>query len=66
MNERCDDGGDDHEGAYDRREGGADVARLQRGLRLVSDYAMPNVSDKVVRIIHSYADYVKRTTWKLY
>lgn len=37
-----------------------------RSLRLVADYSMPNVSDKVVRIVHSYTDYVNRTVWKRY
>lgn len=36
----------------------------QRTLRLVDDYAMPNVSDKVVRLIVSYTDYVRRTVWR--
>jgi len=35
-----------------------------RGLRLVSDYNVPNVSDKVVRIVHSYTDYVRRVIWR--
>ncbi|WP_225307565.1 non-hydrolyzing UDP-N-acetylglucosamine 2-epimerase [Nitrincola iocasae] len=38
----------------------------ERSLRLVADYSMPNVADKVVRIIHSYRDYVMRTVWKRY
>lgn len=37
-----------------------------RSLRLVSDYSMPNVADKVVRIVHSYIDYVNRVVWKKY
>lgn len=36
----------------------------ERTLRLVSDYAMPNVSDKVVRLIVSYTDYVRHTVWR--
>lgn len=39
---------------------------INRCLRLVSDYGMINVSDKVLRIIHSYTDYVNRVVWKKY
>jgi len=38
----------------------------KRLLRQVSDYSMPNVSDKVLRIVHSYTDYVNRVVWKKY
>ena len=59
---------------------GLDVDRVRQGLtiletqprgadrtmRLVADYNTSNVSDKVVRIIHSYTDYVNRVVWKKY
>ena len=35
----------------------------ERNFRKVADYSMPNVSDKMVRIIISYTDYIKRTVW---
>lgn len=38
----------------------------ERLLRQVADYSMPNVSDKVLRIVHSYTDYVNRVVWKKY
>lgn len=42
------------------------LSGTERTLRLVADYSMPNVSDKVVRIVHSYRDYVMRNVWKQY
>ena len=44
---------------------GLEILETQRKdtLRQVSDYGMPNVSEKVLRIILSYTDYVNRMVW---
>jgi UDP-N-acetylglucosamine 2-epimerase (non-hydrolysing) len=52
------------------RQGLEILAQQPRGdrrlLRLVDDYSRPNVSEKIVRIIHSYTDFVNRNVWKKY
>jgi UDP-N-acetylglucosamine 2-epimerase len=47
---------------------GLEVLKTQEDdtLRLVADYSMPNVSEKVLRIILSYTDYVNRVVWGKY
>jgi UDP-N-acetylglucosamine 2-epimerase len=45
---------------------GLEVLKTQKKdtLRNVADYSMSNVSDKVLRIILSYTDYINRTVWR--
>ena len=35
-----------------------------RTLRVIADYQMPNVSEKVLRILLSYTDYINRVVWR--
>jgi UDP-N-acetyl-L-fucosamine synthase len=52
------------------RQGLSLLARQGRGdtrtLQLVADYGSPNVSEKVIRVLHSYTDYVRRVVWREY
>ena len=52
------------------KQGLSILAHQPRGdhrlLRMVEDYQTPNVSDKVLRIIQSYTDYVNRVVWRKY
>jgi UDP-N-acetylglucosamine 2-epimerase (non-hydrolysing) len=55
--------------AWDRIEQGLSILATQprgaaRALRLPRDYDVPNVSEKVVRIILSYTDFVRRVVWR--
>jgi len=38
--------------------------RSDRSLRIVADFDVPNVSEKVLRIIHSYTDYINKNIWR--
>ena len=54
---------------YERVMQGISILEDQKGgksrsLKIVSDYDKGNVSQKVVRVIHSYTDYINRTVWK--
>ena len=40
--------------------------RKRRNLKLVSDYDVENFSEKILRIIMSYTDYIKKNIWKEY
>ena len=56
---------------YERVLQGLEILEYQprnenRALRLVEDYSMPNVAEKMARIILSYTDYVNRVIWKKY
>ena len=58
---------------------GLEIERIRQGLailsrkgaelnwtKIVEDYNVNNVSEKVVKIIHSYVDYINRVVWKIY
>ena len=38
--------------------------KLEKKTTLIADYSVPDVSDKVVKIIHSYTDYINRVVWQ--
>ena len=55
----------------DRVNQGLSILRTQprsdkRILKMVNDYSTLNVSEKILRIIHSYTDYINRDVWKKY
>ena len=52
-----------HTGTESQQLNNSNTKKNQRDFHPVADYSMPNVSDKVVRIILGYTDYIKRTVW---